>query len=443
LQLLGVTAIEDRLQEAVPETLEFIRSAGASIWVLTGDKMETAISIGKSCRLLSDDVKNIQISGGRDDVLQAVDANEENLQGLQPGKWAITITGSALAAVLEDEVLSQRFYRIARYCQTVICCRVSPKQKADVVNIVQAFHARETGDQPVTLAIGDGANDVSMITTASVGIGLSGKEGAQAARSADFAIGEFRFLRRLMFVHGRESYRRNSVLVSYNFYKNMVLVLPPFLFGPYMAFSGQPFYEQMLYQLYNVAFTFWPCVLFALLDRPVDNLKDLEEDVRWYAPGLQKEFFNLKVFLLWISAAILQGTLLPAVAFLAFGGRIDSLWLTGTGIFFWVVLGVNLTLLRRLLSSIPIVVVVIAFSVLCFPAFVGALDWLQSPYLHGVFAPLFGETSLYFWLATCFVMIAFLALGEPLISLATPGQWLPAQPEHLQRLPSITYSLDK
>lgn len=448
LKLLGVTAIEDRLQDGVPETLEFMRSAGITIWVLTGDKMETAISIGKSCRLLTEEVTNLVISGRRVDVMHALHATDNDL--MTAAAKAITITGPALAIVLADESMRYQFYKLAQHCQTVICCRVSPKQKADVVRIVEDFHLSEVGVQPVTLAIGDGANDVSMIAMANVGVGLSGKEGAQAARAADFAIGQFSFLRRLIFVHGRESYRRNSVLVSYNFYKNMVLVLPPFLFGPFMAFSGQPFYEQILYQLYNVAFTFWPCVLFAILDRPVNDLKELEEDVRWYQPALHKQFFNVKVFLLWIGAAILQGVFLPVACFLVLGGgqkssdwpATGSLWLAGTGVFFWVVLGVNLTLMRRLIMRIPITVAVIAFSILCFPAAVLTLDLLGSPYLRGIFAPLFGNTSLHFWLATGFAMIVFLALGEPLISLATPSAATLSPIDPLKRLPAISHSFE-
>lgn len=423
LRLLGVTAIEDRLQEGVPETLEFMISAGLTVWVLTGDKMETAITIGKACRLLTEDVENIQITSTNYDDL----SSDLEKYSARKGKMAITITGAALSVILKNgdgkENLREMFYKVARRCQTVICCRVSPRQKADVVNIVKDNHKNETGEQPITLAIGDGANDVSMITVAHVGVGLSGKEGAQAARSADFAIGQFRFLRRLIFVHGRESYRRNSVLVSYNFYKNLVLVLPPFFFGPFMAFSGQPFYEQILYQLYNVVFTFWPCVFFAILDRPVQDLKELEEDQRWYEPALKKEFFNVsKVFLCWIGTAILQGALLPIVGFTALGADADYLWLTGTGIFFWVVLCVNLALLRQLSLAMPIIVFVTIGCVLCFPALVLMLDLSGSSQLNGVYPLLFGGTSMQsmeYIMATFLVVVMFLCLGE-LITYATP-----------------------
>ena len=92
--------------------------------------------------------------------------------------------------------------------------------------------------QKITLSIGDGANDVSMILKAHVGVGILGREGQQAARSADFAIGQFKFLKNLLFVHGRECYRKNSYLVLYSFYKNFLYVTTQYWFGFYSAFSG-------------------------------------------------------------------------------------------------------------------------------------------------------------------------------------------------------------
>lgn len=102
----------------------------------------------------------------------------------------------------------------------VLACRVSPKQKGDIVDLVKHRHPGKN-----TLAIGDGANDVSMIMQAHVGVGIAGLEGMQAARASDFAIGQFKFLKPLLFVHGREAYRRNADLVCYAFYKNIMYVI--------------------------------------------------------------------------------------------------------------------------------------------------------------------------------------------------------------------------
>jgi phospholipid-transporting ATPase len=443
LTLLGVTAIEDRLQYGVPETLEFVRNAGIKAWVLTGDKLETAIQIGRLCNLLKgiDNEDNAQFRGSTAAaVMQEIEAREATWIGAKSRERAITITGEALKFVLDSTnteyqisgvPLRERFYRLAKDCSTVICCRVSPKQKADVVGMVKDLHGKFTQQQPITLAIGDGANDVSMIKAAHVGVGLSGKEGAQAARSADFAIGQFRFLKRLIFVHGRESYRRNSTVVNYNFYKNMVLVLPAALYGPSMAYSGQPFYEQVLYQLYNVLFSFFPAVLYAILDRPVKDLAELEKSEEHYKPALEKKFFGKKVFGVWALAGSLQACMIWFVGFEILnslgksdtGPDHDSLWFSGTGIYFWVVLGVNLTLFNRLSLTIFPNVITIVLSVLSFPIIVVMLEHvLFMPKCVGISPLLFGYPAWRYLLVTCLFVPLFLGLGEPLIRSVTYGQ---------------------
>lgn len=118
--------------------------------------------------------------------------------------------------------------KLAKDSSVVLACRVSPKQKAEIVMLVR----NDPDDKNIiSLAIGDGANDVNMINAAHVGVGISGLEGQQAARAADYSIGQFRYLKNLMFVHGREAYRRNSYLVLYMFYKNVLVVLPLFFYG--------------------------------------------------------------------------------------------------------------------------------------------------------------------------------------------------------------------
>lgn len=140
-------------------------------------------------------------------------------------------------------------------------CRVSPQQKADVVTMI-----KRRSPEKSTLAIGDGANDVSMITAAHIGIGISGLEGQQAARAADYSIGQFKMLKNLLFCHGREAYRRNTYLISYMFYKNVLYVIPIWMFGWLSFFSGTPIYNNILYQLYNIVFTSIPIIWFAVFD---------------------------------------------------------------------------------------------------------------------------------------------------------------------------------
>jgi phospholipid-transporting ATPase len=173
---------------------------------------------------------------------------------------------------------------LSDHAKVVIACRVSPKQKADVVMMIRFKYPKAT-----TLAIGDGANDVNMITAAHVGIGISGLEGQQAARSSDYAIGQFKFLKNLIFVHGRESYRKNAYLVCYIFYKNILFVLPQFWYGFVSAFGGQPFYESWIYQCYNIVFTAFPIMWFALYDSEYSR-EELISNPKHYTIGLKSKF---------------------------------------------------------------------------------------------------------------------------------------------------------
>jgi phospholipid-translocating ATPase len=152
---------------------------------------------------------------------------------------------------------------------SVICCRVSPKQKADVVNLAKRQK------KYITLAIGDGANDVSMILEAHIGVGIRGKEGTQAVRSADYAISQFRFLERLLMVHGRNGYIRVSKMICYYFYKNVVLVFTELHFAYWNGFSGQIFFADWLPTLYNAFFTSWLCLFALMFERDVDDKKSL------------------------------------------------------------------------------------------------------------------------------------------------------------------------
>eukprot|EP00927_Polykrikos_kofoidii_P087127 TRINITY_DN9960_c1_g1_i1.p1 TRINITY_DN9960_c1_g1~~TRINITY_DN9960_c1_g1_i1.p1 ORF type:complete len:1119 (+),score=148.26 TRINITY_DN9960_c1_g1_i1:74-3430(+) len=409
LELLGATAIEDRLQDGVPDTIERLRLAGITVWVLTGDKVETAINIGLSSKLLTDSMVNTVVDGKIDEIHAALEKHSK--AGEHAGGKAITITGAALAIVLANANMIEEFYRACLDCQSVLACRVSPKQKADVVQLAQSLHRKTTGVEPVTLAIGDGANDVAMITAAQVGVGLSGKEGAQAARAADFAFAQFRFLSRLIFVHGLESYRRNSTLVNYNFYKNLVLVLPPLFYGPMMTFSGQPFYDQAMYQLYNMIFTSFPIMVYALMDRARVDLSHLESNPSMYAPGIRKEFFNLRVFFLWFIAAVLQAIWVLALALACFAN--DGMWVTGAEVFSWVILGVNLTLMMQLTMMFHLTFIVLAGSVLSYPISLLVLEaiGISKNYTSSV------VISPRSCLVTLLFVPGFLGLGEAILGL--------------------------
>ena len=230
LTLLGGTAIEDRLQDGVPDTISLLGDAGIKLWVLTGDKVETAINIGFSCNLLGNDMDLIVFKIEDDSVASAEaeldkhlatfgsTGSDEELKEARKNHeppaptHAIIIDGDSLKLVL-DESIRQKFLLLCRQCKSVLCCRVSPSQKAAVVAMVK------NGLDVMTLSVGDGANDVAMIQEANVGVGIAGEEGRQAVMSSDYAIGQFRFLQRLILVHGRWSYRRLGETIANFFYK--------------------------------------------------------------------------------------------------------------------------------------------------------------------------------------------------------------------------------
>ena len=157
-------------------------------------------------------------------------------------KHALILSGESLNLIYEHKGLIELLMGITDDMEVVVGCRVSPKQKGDIVALM-----RMRNPDKVSLAIGDGANDCAMISKAHVGIGIAGREGMQAARSSDFAIGKFKHLHKLLFVHGRECYRRNGELILFMFYKNVLYVMVQFLFGYYSVFSGQTMYEKWIY----------------------------------------------------------------------------------------------------------------------------------------------------------------------------------------------------
>ncbi|KAL4948416.1 hypothetical protein BDW69DRAFT_92684 [Aspergillus filifer] len=282
LMLIGGTAIEDKLQDGVPDTISLLARAGIKLWVLTGDKVETAINIGFSCNLLTNEMELIVFNIPGDQRQRASQELDTHLQkfGLTgsdeeliaarsdhtppEATHAVVIDGETLKLMLDDE-MKQRFLLLCKQCKSVLCCRVSPAQKAAVVRLVKE------GLNIMALSIGDGANDVAMIQAADVGVGIIGEEGRQAAMSADYAIGQFRFLQRLILVHGRYSYRRLGETTANFFYKNLVWTFALFWYSIYNDFDGSYLFDYTYIILVNLAFTSLPVILMGIFDQDVDD----------------------------------------------------------------------------------------------------------------------------------------------------------------------------
>ncbi|KAF2149618.1 P-type ATPase [Myriangium duriaei CBS 260.36] len=314
LTLLGGTAIEDRLQDGVPDAIALLGMAGIKLWVLTGDKVETAINIGFSCNLLDNDMELIMLKIDDGDPAKAEAELDKHLasfgktgsdEELKLAKHnhtppapthAVVIDGDTLRLVLDD-ALRQKFLLLCKECKSVLCCRVSPSQKAAVVAMVK------NGLDVITLSIGDGANDVSMIQEAHVGVGIAGEEGRQAVMSSDYAIGQFRFLTRLLLVHGRWSYRRLAETIANFFYKNMVWTFALFWYQIYQNFDCSYLFDYTYILLYNLAFTSLPIIFMGILDQDVNDKISMAVP-QLYRRGIErKEWTPIKFWLYMFDAA--------------------------------------------------------------------------------------------------------------------------------------------
>ncbi|XP_007456081.1 PREDICTED: probable phospholipid-transporting ATPase FetA-like [Lipotes vexillifer] len=316
LMLLGATAIDDKLQDGVPETIITLNKAKIKIWVLTGDKQETAVNIAYACNIFEDEMDGMFIVEGKDDetVRQELRSAREKMkpesllesdpvnsylttnprmpfkipEEMPNGNYGLIINGYSLAHALEGN-LELELLRTACMCKGVICCRMTPLQKAQVVELVKRYK------KAVTLAIGDGANDVSMIKAAHIGVGINGQEGMQAMLNGDYAFSQFRYLQRLLLVHGRWSYNRMCKFLSYFFYKNFAFTLVHFWYAFYSGFSAQTVYDTWFITFYNLVYTSLPVLGLSLFDQDVNETWSLRFP-ELYEPGQHNLYFNKKEF---------------------------------------------------------------------------------------------------------------------------------------------------
>ena len=292
LNILGSTAIEDQLQDDVDKIIKAMMETGMKVWMLTGDKLDTAKNIAISCKLFEENMKIYEfkncegvksLQSTLTDIFKQEQFNNDNI------KKGILISSDVLEIIFENQILLNIFFGICIKCLSVVCCRVSPKQKAQLVNLI-----RIAGNS-ITMAIGDGANDVGMISEANVGIGIEGKEGTQAARASDYSIKEFSHLKKLLFFHGRECYRRNSWVILYNFYKNVLFVAPMAFCGIISLFSGTAIYDPWIHQFYNTFYVILPCFWFGVYNYEYEK-EELINNPKYYIQGIYKKLFHLKRF---------------------------------------------------------------------------------------------------------------------------------------------------
>ncbi|XP_065883970.1 phospholipid-transporting ATPase IB-like [Dysidea avara] len=403
LTLVGATAVEDKLQEGVPQTIAKLQEAGIKVWVLTGDKKQTAINIGLSCNQLTPSTKKLMLTEASLEEVEGklnTYADTVNNVGTDSNKPALIITGQALEHALSP-ACSQEFLDVAMNCGAVICCRVTPLQKAQVVQLVKT----KVKDS-ITLAIGDGANDVTMIQAAHVGIGISGLEGLQATLASDYAIAQFRFLIKLLFVHGAWNYRRLTNVIMYSFYKNICLYLMQFWFAFFNGFSGQVLFERWTIGLYNVIFTSLPAFAIGIMDQDVSSTarKSLPKLYRTSQTGRE---FNAKVLWIWIMVSVFHSLVLFFVIGIAVwhgtpfsDGKVSGLWFTGNTVYTATVITVVLKAGLHMYHWDVFTHISIWASILSWPIFIAvyAQVWPTLPIgseMVGLDSRLFGSGVFY------------------------------------------------
>ena len=426
LFLLGATAIEDKLQDGVPETIHTLQSAGIKIWVLTGDRQETAINIGMSCKLLSEDMNLLVIneetkSDTKANLQEKLTAIQEHQFDVDDGSLesslALIIDGYSLGFALEPD-LEDLFIELGSRCRAVICCRVSPLQKALVVKMV-----KRKKKQSLLLAIGDGANDVSMIQAAHVGVGISGMEGMQAARSADISIGQFKYLKKLLLVHGSWSYQRISNAILYSFYKNITLYMTQFWFVFVNGFSGQSIAESWTLTFYNVLFTVLPPIVLGVFDQFV-SARLLDRYPMLYQLGQQRKFFNVAVFWGWIINGFYHSAVIFLCSFFIYrygnvmsNGKTTDNWAWGVAVY-------TTCTLTALGKAALIVTMWTKFTVIAIPgSFILWLCWFPA---YATIAPLINVSDEYRGvLAATYPLLTFwgMIFAVPVLCLLRDFAW--------------------
>ncbi|KUF89314.1 hypothetical protein AM588_10002199 [Phytophthora nicotianae] len=424
LELIGATAIEDKLQDGVPQCLANLTRAGIKVWMLTGDKEETAINISYACSLLDNSIQQVIVNATTcpDEAAIRAKLNAAAREFLDSAKGMAGGSEKEISLIIDGEALEMalrpgtapHLLSFAKLCRAVICNRVSPAQKAEMVKLV-----RDNITTVRTLAIGDGANDVAMIQAAHVGVGISGQEGMQAVNSSDYAIAQFRFLERLLLVHGRWNYIRISKLVLYMFYKNITLVLAQYWYGYLSGASGSKMYWEIGVQLYNIAFTGLPIVVVGVLDKDLPAPFSIEyPDL--YRRGPERFFFNIYTFCRWIAAAFYESLIIFVV--MSYGFNASE---KGAGSESRVEFGMVAFSLTVLIVNIKIWMIADRWTVLSFSLWFGSvMSWFafaaigtETPYFatfkigydeFGAFAPT-AKTWGYFLVL---IMGCSLALGR-------------------------------
>ncbi|KAH8664203.1 hypothetical protein BX600DRAFT_382033 [Xylariales sp. PMI_506] len=415
LDLAGASAIEDKLQVGVPETIDKLRRANIKVWMLTGDKRETAINIAHSARICKhfSDIFILDVTKGH--LQETMAATLLDVSRGMIAHSVVVIDGHTLSIVEEDETLKSIFFELAIRTDSVICCRASPSQKANLVKSIQ--HAVPDA---ITLAIGDGSNDISMIQASHVGIGISGREGLQAARIADFSIAQFRFLQRLLFVHGRWNYLRTGKYVLATFWKEMLFYICQAQYQRWNGYTGTSLFESTSLAVFNTLFSSLCVILPGIFERDL-SAKTLLAVPELYMFGQRNEGFSYGKYLAWSIMAIAESLIIFIVVLGTYGEETladHNLFAFGQLIFTICIMLINTKLFilemhsKTIVAAIGWIVSVAGwFAWNLFIAGSGAIKPTVGPYpVRSGFVITFGHQLL--WWTSCLLAVAAVIVFE-------------------------------
>ncbi|CCE65229.1 hypothetical protein TPHA_0K00950 [Tetrapisispora phaffii CBS 4417] len=300
LNLLGLTGVEDKLQKNVKPSIELLRNAGVKIWMLTGDKVETAHCVSISAKLISRGqyVHTITKLTDQEGALSHLEYLEINKNA------CMLIDGTSLGIFLK--YYKKEFLNIAVRLPAVIACRCTPQQKADIALDIRALTGKRV------CCIGDGGNDVSMIQSADVGVGIVGKEGKQASLAADFSVTQFCHLTELLLWHGRNSYKRSAKLSQFVMHRGLVIAICQAVYSISSSFEPIALYQGFLMVGYATCYTMAP-VFSLTLDQ------DIEESLTKIYPELYKDLtegtsLSYKTFFVWVALSLFQGSIIQLLS---------------------------------------------------------------------------------------------------------------------------------
>jgi phospholipid-translocating ATPase len=424
--LAGATAIEDKLQQGVPETIDKLRRANIKVWMLTGDKRETAINIAHSagiCKPFSE-VYILDVTQGDLHDRLALTLTDV-CRGMVPHSVAV-IDGHTLSVVEDDDTLRVLFFDLVARVDSVICCRASPSQKANLVKCIR----RQT-PSAVTLAIGDGANDIAMIQSSHVGIGISGREGLQAARISDYSIAQFRFLERLLLVHGRWNYARSGKYILGTFWKEVVFYLLQAHFQRYNGYTGTSLFESTGLAVFNTVFTSLPVIIPGIVERDL-KAETLLAFPELYSFGQKNRGFNFVLYLGWMFMAVSEAAIIFYTVYYIYAVKSHApvptdLYAVGTLAFSLAVVFINIKLMvLEVHDRTAIILGGMGLSMLAW--------WLWNVVVSVVFSPSLGPYSVGdaflegfgrdgMWWLVHFVVLSALVVFEVAVKMVRKTLW--------------------